>query len=637
MKKGALLLSKTLAFIVAASFWLFVATLPPFQMGIWIDSESVIVFAHSLFALCGLILLFCTFQDKKYISLSPISAIFLCFYVLSMIATLWAHTKVLHVLGTPTLGEGATLWGGLFLLSVAMEKSLHQKHDTLLGYSCLVSSLVALTLCLFNHQIFGIQFAPEWTPYSFNAFLASMSVGLIGALLVFPHLVHMVCFTFIMLIIVSLNKTAWVFLSFGLIYYWVFSHTQYLLSALKKLIFATPFLIIGFILHLRFGLYFQSLYSRKLGFFVYIQEWFKNPLSLFTGHGWGAYYEYLQIHLQKLPVSLYQNDHWSPTWDGVERLDFHCMHQGLESLFALGVSGIVLLSFLYLRPLAGKIPSSVYLPAFLGSLLFTALTSTWFTTPALWPFYIFFLVAFSRAAPSFNIPPILYRFTIVFTTLGCILTAFVIGDTALRYEPPKTSIFYSISNKSFLPLSKRTTIYAQSGFHMGQWMIHSHRWQHIKPETKLKILHSLKTHYRPSLSSLMSDVPIAHFLNSFRAQFKTLGVKEKLLIYQLWGVINNKIMTHYPSRLDLLFDYITFLFEQKEFQQADQLLIQLEKIDAHNSAVMWLRGLYFMECNGDLAKALPYLKNALAAGVDRWIAVSSSLAKVLKKDSSNLN
>jgi hypothetical protein len=49
-------LENVLVFLVSISFWLFMATIPPLRIGIWVDSEFVLVAANVLFALIGLVL-----------------------------------------------------------------------------------------------------------------------------------------------------------------------------------------------------------------------------------------------------------------------------------------------------------------------------------------------------------------------------------------------------------------------------------------------------------------------------------------------------------------------------------------------------------------------------------------------------
>lgn len=619
---------KVFACLTSLGFWLFLLTLPPFQTGIWIDCESVIVGAYFLYALLGA----CLLMRKNLERPNGITVLFFMFGLLSFAVAFWAENAQFHWYGAPTLGEGTFMFLGLGVLSLSMQTVLAHNQERILAYSSIVAVLVAASLCVLNHPIYGIVMNADWTPYAFNAFLAQMAIACFAAIIVLPKAARFIALVIMGAIYISANKTAAIFGVLGIVVVFLAGYLPRPEKIYKWSVLFLPAGILLFVLSLdsEVGGIFSSLYSRKVNILVYLNAWQQNPLSLLWGHGWGAYYNFLQRCLPSLPVSLYEKTNWNPNWDGIDRLDFHCMHQGLESLFALGVLGLIVYYWLIFQPFRSQKPQVLWPLVFLGTWLFTAQTSTWFTMPTLWPFALFFFNVVTRNdAKSFVSLP---AKPIVFVTvIGSIISGTIVGQSALDYAAPQSSLFYKSTQRKFLPLTGRAKPYALQGFHMGhEWIAMSNDLARSSLKIKKKILNQLDQFLQPEDVSIMLNVGLIRFLNSFKSDYNKLKPSYRDKLEKHWSAINYTIIRDYPERLDLLFEYGTFLLKTGQLRKFQYWLENLKTVNPDHCIVLWLQGIYYAQEKQDIRSAVPFFMKAMQKGVDRWIPIPGYILNIIK-------
>lgn len=620
---------KAFAYLTGISFWLFLLTLPPFQTGIWIDCESVIVGTYFLYALLGTMLLFAPSAVKP----NRVTLLFFGFGFVSMFVGLWAENPLFHWIGAPTLGEGTLMFCGLGVLSLSIQRIIHNNHEKTLAYACIVACLVAGTLCFLNHPLHKIMWDADWTPYAFNAFLAQMVVGCFAVMLIIPHAARWIAGLCVLLILISASKTAVIFGFVGLGIIAVAEHTKKTESLYKVSLLLLPVAILVFTMSLDLqtsGLW-ASLYSRKLNILVYVNEWQNNWGSLFYGHGWGSYYSFLQKYLPALPVSLYEKTNWNPNWDGIDRLDFHCMHQALESLFALGILGLVLFYALIQQAFRTPHHPNVRPLVFLGTWLFVAQTSTWFTMPTLWPFSIFFLNVITQRDQTKTSFMWAVKPLMMITVVGSLWAGWTVLQTALDYEAPQQSLFHKATQRQFLPLAPRAKPYAVEGFHMGYELIAlSGNISRASLKSKKRVLKQLDSFFHAHQSSLMMNVGLIHFFSSLKYDYDKLKPSYKQTLDHHWNAINSMIIQKYPERLDFLFDYGTFLLKTGRLKKFRHWLQELKKINPEHCTVLWLEGIYYAQEKRDLKRAVPFLVKAVDRGIDRWIPIPGYLLGVIR-------
>lgn len=611
------------SFFTALSFWIFILTLPPLQTGIWIDSESVIAGTYLLMGLVGV---FLTLQ-KSPSTLPTVTTVFLLLTLVSLPVYFWTQYTTMHIFGTPTLGEGTIMWAGFTLLSLAFHKLIQENKDSILAYSCILSGIVAVGLCILNHPNFPFRVNTDWVPYAFTSFLAPMVVGFIGSMIVLPRQALFIALISFVLVYVSGNKTAYLFGAGSLFCIALLGRFPKAERIYKWLTLLTPLAIFCFVLWLPENHpQLSSLYSRKLNLLVYAHEWKDNPLSLLWGHGWSTYYEYFQKQLPELPISLFASSYWNPSWEGIDRLDFHCMHQAAESVFAVGFLGFILYMLLIKSPFCAKKPDVLKPLAFIGSMLFTALTSTWFTMPSLWPFYIFFFMVITQKGSQQKICSQFVKLFTILATAGCFYAAITVGKTFLDYEAPKNSLFRKMTKREFFPFAPRATNYALQGFHMGHEWVSLGTYLGIAPfKQKLEFLNELEKFYSPHKSSIMFDVGVIHFLSSFDKKLPTVSPEHQKQIFNFWNQINEKIITRYPKRMDLLMDYSGFLLHNHEHKKLEDLFARLNSLNPEHCAVLWMQGVYYSQNPETLSKGQTYLHKALEKGIDRWAPIPHGL------------
>ncbi len=283
----------SLSVAIAISFWLFVAALPPFRIGIWVDSECVLVAAHIVFGAMGLCLSILWCVTEKLLC-SRHTLVFTCFAIVSLFATLWAKNPIVHHLGVPLLGEGSVLFCGLSILSLGFDNASKRK---LIYWSAIFAGSAAGILVFLHHHTYGLNINPNWLPYVFGAFLAPIALGIYAVSTLTNNKIASrgIIFLSLVLLMLSFNKTAWVAGIAGACFWLLTTRTKHAHFLQKTLCASIPLLSVIAVYFLGNWPAFSSLESRKFSIQSYVLAWQDAPLSLLFGNGWGYYFENLQL------------------------------------------------------------------------------------------------------------------------------------------------------------------------------------------------------------------------------------------------------------------------------------------------------------------------------------------------------
>ena len=229
---------------------------------------------------------------------------------------------------------------------------LRQHFKKIIHGSAIFAGAAAGGLVFLHHPKYGLNINPDWLPYVFGAFLAPISLGIYTINTLTSNKIKYAILLLLsgFLLFLSHNKTAWVAV-FAVTCFWLITKkTKYENCVQKYLSAGIPLVSVIAIYILGNWQQFSSLESRKFAIQSYVITWKDSPLSLLFGHGWGYYFENLQKTITSLPVAFFKNHSWNPSWDGIERLDFHCMHLGAEALFSIGLIGLIFYVMLVLSP-----------------------------------------------------------------------------------------------------------------------------------------------------------------------------------------------------------------------------------------------------------------------------------------------
>lgn len=595
------------------SFWLFMAALPPFRIGIWVDSECVLVMTHVLLSILGLFLgIYCFFKKKFFYSNHTL--IFHSLAVISAVATFWVKNPILHHFGSPLLGEGSVLFFGLSTLSLALDNT---SKKTFIYWSAIIAGISAGLLVFLHHPQHGLNINPDWLPYVFGAFLAPISLSLyaISTTIKSPHQQKILIFLCCALLFLSHNKTAWTAFLLCLCIWPTIKQQR---KIQKYLCLSIPFLTAISLFVLGNWPIFSTLESRKLALQSYILTWQDAPLSLFTGHGWGYYFENLQKQITNLPVAFFENHSWQPSWDGIDRLDFHSMHLGAEALFSLGIAGFLLYLLLLITPFFEKLPTKNNMHIFIYYILFGCLTSTWFTLLCVWPFLILGFSILNR-----------HRFTIIkkyIPVLWLWLCAFISGDaaitywqTAILYPANEKSLFYNFTySKKLPPLGDLKSCYNYKGMHLGHFTLAILKKMNHTASSKasLQELYSVFKIYDEESSPLILDIALMHGM-----QYIEEDNADKQI---LWDNISHAIEKKAPKRSDLLVTYVQTLIEKGQSEKAQTFIKAMFNRNPKDPFAMWLEGIYCIH-NSDIKQGRDLMRQALYQHIEKWIYIPKSL------------
>lgn len=613
--------SESLSVAIAISFWVFVAALPPFRIGIWVDSECVLVVAHLMLTVIGLCLglLWCV---TKELLCSKHTLVFACFAVFSLLVTWWAKNPVVHHFGVPLLGEGSVLFCGLSLLSFGFD-NIHKRK--LIYWSAITAGSTAGILVFFNHPVHGLNINPDWLPYVFGAFLAPIALGIYALSMLTNNKIVKVAIVLLSLALLALshNKTALIAIVIAVFVWLVTKKTKHEYFLQKIICASIPFLSVGAIYILSNWPVFSSLESRKFAIQSYVLAWQDYPLILLVGNGWGYYFENLQKYITTLPVAFFNNHSWQPNWDGIDRLDFHCMHFGMEALFSIGLMGLVLYVALILTLFAQQNDEKNAFNIFLFAMLFGCLTSTWFTLICVWPFFVLGFSILNQQKLIITRAPLPVIYLIVSTIL-CAGAAVTYWQTAVLYPAKSKSLFYNFTNSKTFP--KQEDIrkpYNYQGFHLGHFSLNTLKKIDRIPypiiAAELNLVFGV---YDPKTSPLVLDVAILHGISHFAGNNH---VKQ-----DLWEKVTNAVLQKAPKRTDLLVAYVNELIGSNQLEKAKSFIVKMLNKNPDDPFALWLDGIFHVY-KKDIGYGKTLMVKALRQGIRKWIFIPENLQNQLNE------
>lgn len=599
--------------------------LPPFRIGIWVDSECVLATAHLIFSVLGLCLII-LWSLKRKLYCSAHTLIFFGFGLFSLFSTLWANNSIVHHLGSPLLGEGSVLFCGLSLLSFAIDNS---SEKSIIYWSAVFAGIVAGILVFLHHPQHGLKVNPDWLPYVFGAFLAPIALGIYA---VSTHLKSktqqkILLLLSCLLLLLSHNKTAWAALALSLCVWPIIKHRQRLQ---KYLCASIPFgtIIAIYVLGAKHIVekwpVFSSLESRKLALQSYVLTWNDNPLKLLSGNGWGYYFENLQKQITRLPVAFFQDNSWKPSWDGIDRLDFHCMHFGAETLFSIGIIGLILYITLLVTPLSEPTTRKSRIHIFIFVILFGCLTSTWFTLVCVWPFLIVGFSIFNRHRITITRAPLTILWLWI-STIFCAYAAVTYWNTAILYPTNQKSLFFRFTHSKKLPTaSDIKQPYNYRGFHLGHFTLSILKKMKQPPsQATMNELDLIFKNYDSKTSPLILDIALLHAMRHFQGS----TIEREFLFDGIASAIQQKA----PKRSDLLVQYISELIENNDFTKAKDLINAILSRNSQDLFGFWLEGIFLIH-TGATKQGKILMERALQHNIETWICIPKNLKELLHQE-----
>jgi hypothetical protein len=634
-------------FIVGVSillFWLVLTTLPPLRIGIWGDSELLTLTAHFIAGVLGLSLVFfykvnsITFTSGQLFLTAALGAI----VGLSFIIYPFSSQPDLHFYGLPQTGEGVAFYLSFSIFLISFCCLVNRGWERILVINAMIASLFIFIITFVTHPG-KVAFNPDWCPYVFSAFLAPIGIMVMLYSVVFEDKkIQLSCLGLgTIIILLSSNKTA----IFALVIYALFLLVTKKLAISRKLLAAVvisiPFVIVLVEIILNKLGEFPSVDSRIKLLQVVWEEFKDHPWRIFTGFGWGHYTDALISQLRKLPVLFYQNGHFTPSWDSIERIDFHSHHQVVESILALGIGGGLIALILPALPIFLCKRENLLLTALVCS-MWATISSMWFTLMVHLPFLALGLAIMSDSPDSE-----LYQGFILFKKK---LKA--VAHWGFVIFLGSSSLLLIVASYHEWQIAK---IYSS---HNGCWFAQKIKYQPgeelvMMQPSHLKGIH-MASHLRSTLDyakAMPNDLDVLEDLLIFLGKiqkipnpnlylrlscieaFSYLAERNLLdsFLHQEWIKNLNFIQKNYPKRSDLLASFITYCLSKKNFSEAQNWIANILRNDSADCIGLWLKGLVLLN-KGHLTEALPYLNQALEEGAEKWIPIAATLkTKILKR------
>lgn len=609
-------------FFLYLPFFAFLAAIPPLRYGIWVDSEPINI-ALSFLSIFVSISLFVEIRKNENLNLGQLVFLgFLGFFLIyGGILAPFVSDPFLHWGGLPQTFEGVWFYGLFFLLGFCF---LTQKKLQPFFYVAFISSCLLGVLTIYNHTPHGFGLFPEWCPFVFSSFLAINGVCL-WAYSPFIKNPFRQWFYALggLLILFSFNKTAIVVAFCCAPFLFLI---QRFFSKYQRIVFISVVLMAPFIIALVeycLASYVFSLGSRVNQLHIVVLEFLSHPFRLLTGFGFGHFVDAMLIHLTELPIDIYQHGAPNPNWDGVERIDFHSHHQTLELLMSLGIFGALGWLILTVLPLV-FCSNQLLVPCTIFSLLFTSITSMWFTLPMHLPFLALAYAAFLKdSAREYMVWKGAKFLPVILCSFFMIITPMFWKRAVLFSGTVNSWISQKIGHAVLTPPTLKKEGHGE-GIHLATYldMMKSHLRQNSFHDDILETYEicmlAAESVKKPSLMTKIA------LLNAYSTLFQYDAETDALI--QKWHKMVLDVLETTPTRSDLVAPYLSQLALDGEWENFLKIINEIK--NPQDLIKLWFLGLmYFHQSHQQ--QGISYMKKALDLGVGRWIPIDQNLEAML--------
>lgn len=460
-----------------------------------------------------------------------------------------------HIFGTPQ-----TNYGLIHLLFMGCGLALIPKASKTDLYSSLFFIILFSLINALSHPQYKLEWLDNWHPYNFTALFGALCLLPLGILLKTENNIWVkrigICFV-IALILLSQNKTMkYSLLILGPLFY-LLRNVELKRWHAAVLVSVIPFAVLGVeaLSYAHFNL--GSVTSRFITHTGIFKAFVAEPLRILTGFGFGNSGQLVDIHLTELPIELYKKTLYSPTWDGIDRLEFDSYHGIIETFTSAGILGALLQLSIWIIPILKSKQKDLVTDTFLVS-LWILHHCMWFTLPVQWVFDILF---FRLILPNENItsakPFVLKTFSFLFWVPALVLIHIMI--TFNRIETPLTRLFPE-SLESNVMLYKNTQTF-------GNIVLDDILEGEASTQMLHKFILATKNLEDFPFVTIYARTKACEFLfPDFKAEW------EKTIIYA---------MKRYGSRYDLVYSYL------KRSRMSDKFVNKYLKLYPNNPALLW--------------------------------------------------
>ena len=642
--------------------------------GTWPQSESVMagVLFLAVFPTIGLLIRLWRSPCLESHYFNPL--VFLPFLIgaLSLVLLPFDDLPVRSFLGAVRSGEGAVWWLSLSTFSAAsiMMWKLNVWRQALIAAA--IASFVACFALSMIHRVFETYFAPLY----FTDYLAFAFVCLIPVIYPFfakqeSRWLKWLLFYLVLngVMILSDNKAMMVYAMFMPLVLWGgwaltvkrgviqdrLSYAVILLIPTGGILFflglSALFQTEGFYAFSSSGA-FRTVASRAYLVDVSFQALVDHPARFLTGFGWGSFVDH---------ITQYQPAQWidftqitGKQWDGFSKDHFHSHNMFIETMNALGITGLVLL-VLYFAAFPVVAAASVKKAAFMMSAGLMIWGSFWFFMPNLFAFMVF-----AAASVSGRYYPLWAAYKHSKLLKGAIaaclcaiaalqlLAFWMIFDTARMtdtYDPAPISVETAQTD---CPSEYRD--YGAGGLHLSRIILDRLRYTVDLADTQTPSSvpkegpEAIPDHVR-SLNSLFCQAGhyIQHNESTDRLVVAHLLMRGEILL-GLMPYIDEETKAYYergwedellrwlervPARADLATPFFLYNLSEGQEELSVDVAALIHQQTPHHPLGLWFKGLYLLQDDKTVADGIGMMRAALENGIERFIPVDAEVKAMI--------
>ena len=645
----------------------FIVGFPPFQVGMWVQSEPAV---FALFVFASLIALWlgigclCRWLTIPP-SLSPIAIVLLAWLGWQCVMTATALLPWRSWFGPPQTGDGTGV-SLVTLLTVWLAYVLWQRMECRRAIILVaaVSVLIQCTLHIYYPPIPGNVYMPDrWMPAEWPEYLPFLAgyiwvAAFAGGYVRSGKNYALSVVAMVVLLFVSYNQSAALLFGGALIVTTVVRAFPWLQPSRYCRILALVACVLPFSLTLISPVVPEpgsdSHPSGVLKVFSQINEGFGSrmmldrvgmsvlshePQRLLIGNGWGTFTDDLLKYGLVDGVYTYKNGKRDPNWFLVDGTSHHSHNQPLEALLSLGLIGLILW---YAVPMLAlwTLPDALFWSCAPMVVAITGLGHFWFQLPQCFPYQALYLAALiSVCGGKKNAVPFLTTFRL---GIACIIVFFVMAASAYgQYKAMMYAehVHEAITTKSYKDYNE---IWLAEDLNYGgdRWM-NLVRFYATDTENKAGE-HALNDNI---IGWYLDFIHVAHKA----AQDPHIGARtsymELRLLFPLVTSCTEPICNpllieliknfedatvRFMHKVPLRDDYTTFfLVSMPDFTHRDtahqmQLLEHMLAIAPHNRCALWLLGRMYLNIPGKETQGRDMVRKAIASHVEQAYPITNA-------------
>lgn len=625
--------------------WIAIAALPFFRFGIWIDAEPTLVVYHWIAALFALGIFFDCLSSSPSLKdfINPVLGLIFVLILLSLAMMPFALDRGLTWYGLPQTGQGILSLIGFVFYLLGFKRLLDRGQSQFLWVNTAIAAMTISSITLIGNFSPENPALAEWSPYVFSAFLAFMAIGLLALSLtaesrMFRFLgVGVAC----VLVLLSSNKTAMV----GLLCVLVILESKTLSEYLKKnargglslIVGTVPLLILISMVVFSSPTRLPSVWSRLRLIQMVGLEMLEHPWRLLVGWGWGSYTDTFLANLTRVSEAMYQNGVWNPTWDALNRVDFHSHHQVIEALLSTGVMGALIVLLLPTIAVYSSDREKL-MAAFAVFFLYATTSSGWFEMPATLPFIALSYAAFWPKASRWKleIPSKIMLSLSGVAVVICFSGGMRVFDVGITYPSANSLITKNFGKSPPVSCDQARRAAGPGGVHLAHSLrsvvnesaYYEYANKQIVEEIQ-ELVCAARSIKQPTLALTMSLLALIGDLAK-EEQFPWVKpLREQLL--PKWRPMLKAMLIRAPYRTDLLAPYFRWQIEQGNGEAVKEWCEQILIKNPNDPIALWFKGLILKDMPGKMLVGYRFLNRALMCGISRLLPIRPKFQKQIEE------